>query len=275
MTPLTSLFCQPQHLPSVPEVVRELMDSFNEPDPDLLNIANQISRDPVITARLLGLANAARFGGGRVITSVREACIRLGLGTVRNLVLACGLTQSVSAVPGIHLGHYWHQVFTVAELAKRLARQGGGNGDLAFTTGLLHALGQLVLHLALPAAALQTLQQETVRSGDVAAQRHLLGYDYALVGAELAQRWKLPAHLVEAIRDHLQPLATQPANQEACIVHLALWLSSLTDALPDDPVENWPAPVAIQCGVSWPDLATVWQLYHLDGHGLASLLNGG
>ena len=275
MTPLVSLFSQPRHLPSVPEVVHELLDTFNQADPDLLVIASKISCDPVITARLLGLANAARFGNGRVITSVREACIRLGLATVRNLVLACGLTQSVSAVPGIQLTHYWNQVFTVAELAKRLARRGNDSGDLAYTAGLLHALGRLVLHLGLPLGELQKLMRDSERDGELNAQHRLLGYTYATVGAELAQRWKLPPHLVSAIGEHLQPLQSTVINRDACIVHLALWLATQPTKIADvqqTPPADWPLHTAHQVSLERRDVADIWLRFQLEGHGLASLL---
>ncbi len=119
---------KPQNLPNVPEVMRELVQTFNEKEPDILLIAKKINKDPVISAKLLRLANSAKFGGSRQVATVNEAVVRLGVDVVRNMVLACGLTGSINAVPGIDLKHFWGKVFDVAELARRLAKLKGMKG---------------------------------------------------------------------------------------------------------------------------------------------------
>lgn len=93
---MTELLSKPQNLPSVPEVVRELIQSFNEPEPILL-IAGKVAKDPVLSAKLLRLANSAKFGCSRQIATV--AAVRLGTDSVRNMVLACSLTSSLKTVP--------------------------------------------------------------------------------------------------------------------------------------------------------------------------------
>ena len=106
MPTIAALLAQPQNLPNVPEVVRALIQTFHHPSPDLMLIAHQVAKDPVISAKLLRLANAAQFGNCRQIATVKEAVIRLGTETIRNMVLACGLTDSLKRVPGIELHHF-------------------------------------------------------------------------------------------------------------------------------------------------------------------------
>ena len=150
MPTIDSLLAEPKLLPQIPEVMRDLIQTFNEKDPDLLKISKLINKDPVISAKLLRLANSAKFGSSRQIGTVNEAAVRLGLAMVRNMVLACGLTESVTAVPGIDLKHFWGCVFNVAELARRLAVKKGMKGDEVFTCALLYDLGRLVMHVGLP-----------------------------------------------------------------------------------------------------------------------------
>ncbi len=57
MPSINELLSQSQNLPNIPEVVRELIQTFNQPDPDLLDVANKVSKDPVISVKLLRLAN--------------------------------------------------------------------------------------------------------------------------------------------------------------------------------------------------------------------------
>ncbi|MGL5975855.1 MAG: HDOD domain-containing protein, partial [Aeromonas sobria] len=150
MPTIDSLLAEPKLLPQIPEVMRDLIQTFNEKDPDLLKISKLINKDPVISAKLLRLANSAKFGSSRQVATVNEAAVRLGLAMVRNMVLACGLTESVKAVPGINLQHFWGCVFNVAELARRLAVKKGMKGEEVFTCALLHDLGRLIMHVGLP-----------------------------------------------------------------------------------------------------------------------------
>ena len=132
MPTIAALLAQPQNLPNVPEVVRALIQTFHQPSPDLMLIAHQVAKDPVISAKLLRLANAAQFGNCRQIATVKEAVIRLGTETIRNMVLACGLTDSLKRVPGIELHHFWGKVFDVATLSKQLARRAGAGSEEIF-----------------------------------------------------------------------------------------------------------------------------------------------
>ena len=100
MPTIAALLAQPQNLPNVPEVVRALIQTFHQPSPDLMLIAHQVAKDPVISAKLLRLANAAQFGNCRQIATVKEAVIRLGTETIRNMV-ASGL--GVSVLPALAL----------------------------------------------------------------------------------------------------------------------------------------------------------------------------
>jgi HD-like signal output (HDOD) protein len=89
---LSRIFNGATKLPSVPKLVQELIESFQDEDAKIDDIAEKLAKDPVLTAKMLRMANSAQFGGRRKIASVNDAVILLGLNSLRSLVMASGVT---------------------------------------------------------------------------------------------------------------------------------------------------------------------------------------
>ena len=272
MPTIAALISQPKNLPNVPEVVRELIQTFHQPAPDLILIAHQVAKDPVISAKLLRLANAAQFGNSRQIATVKEAAIRLGTETIRNMVLACGLTDSLKRVPGIELHHFWGKVFDVATLSKQLARRAGERSDEVFTCGLLYDLGRLIMHLSLDPAEVNRICELEQLLGRIHAERTVVGFNYAELGAEVAHHWCFPLSICEAIRYHPTPLDGETFSNSAALIHLAMALSSLPEVPSEEP-ECWPRDVAARLGLDWAACCEELYLCRQNGHGFSALLN--
>lgn len=96
---LEALFDKLHTLPTVPKVAQDLIRQFDDPQTDIDTLAHSIERDPVIAAKVLRLANSARFHGLRDSTSVEDAAMRLGFNTLRTLVLASAMTGAFRAGP--------------------------------------------------------------------------------------------------------------------------------------------------------------------------------
>jgi putative nucleotidyltransferase with HDIG domain len=271
MTSMNALLIHSQPLPSIPEVVRELIHTFHDPDPDLLFIAHQINKDPVISAQLLRLSNAAQFGCYRQVTTVREAAVRLGLDSVRNMVLACGLTGVLKQVPGIDLHHFWGKVFDVAALSKLLAEQGHFRAEEVFTCALLHDLGRLIMHLSLPQETVREISELEPRHGRAQAEQMVVGFTHAELGAKVASLWNFPISICEAIRQHMTPFAGDRFCHQAGFIHLALVLVSL-DSIPLEAPNLWPATVARALDLEWPVCRELLLQCRQQGHGFAALL---
>ncbi|MBL0668324.1 HDOD domain-containing protein [Aeromonas jandaei] len=271
MPTIDSLLAEPKLLPQIPEVMRDLIQTFNEKDPDLLKISKLINKDPVISAKLLRLANSAKFGSSRQIGTVNEAAVRLGLAMVRNMVLACGLTESVTAVPGIDLKHFWGCVFNVAELARRLAVKKGMKGDEVFTCALLYDLGRLVMHVGLPENTVHHIHDLELHKGRAKAEELVVGFNYAQVGAAMARYWKFPETISNAVEYHYNPMLAKEFSAEAGLIHLAIVLAAQSDVGEEAPPE-WPAKVAEKLGLSWVDCAAQFTALREQGNGYAGLL---
>lgn len=221
-----ALFDKPHALPTVPKVAQQLIHSFSRDDVGMDEIAEQLSADPVLSAKTLRLANSAYFHVSRRISTVDDALRMLGFVMVRNLVVGSELAGAFKAVPGLDLQQFWRHSLHTACGARWLAQHKGLNGDLTFTVGLVHGLGHLVLHAAVP----DKMKALAKTCHPLAAERAQLeqtelGYHHGAVGAELASRWKFPAEVSDPLRAAPDPLRSDPPSEIGALVHIAAWRS--------------------------------------------------
>ena len=128
---------------------------------------------------------------------------------------------------------------------------------LAFTIGMMHAIGQLVMHSGMAAEA--SALDKTVGPYEAArlqAERDAFGFDFAQVGAELANRWKFPDIFADTIRAFPDPAASNPASRMAGVVHLATWRTRAEELKlnPDELAATLPLAVAESLGLSADEL---------------------
>lgn len=250
---LDALFKQPQALPTVPKIVHELIESFNKEDISIEEIARKLAADPVLSARMLRLANSAYYHVSRSIGTVDDAMAMLGFVTVRTLVISSGLTSGFKNMPGLDLARFWRYSLNTAAVARWLAKHVHANGDLAFTVGLMHAIGELVMHAGMPESMLQVdkiAAPTDPRRLDI--EHASFGYDFSAVGAELARQWKFPPAFSEAIAGFAHPLDRTPFDTMAAIVHLASWRARAEDNKlnADEIAGTVPMAVCAKLGIS-------------------------
>jgi HD-like signal output (HDOD) protein len=230
---LDELFQNQHSLPSAPKVVEDLIGSFDDPNVSVDDVAKKLANDPVLSAKLLRLANSAYYHVSREIGTVEDAVKMLGFVTVRTLVISAGLVSGFKTVPGMDLRQFWRYNLHTAVGSKWLAKQARENMDIAFTIGMMHSIGQLVLHAALPDKA-QEIDAEcpALGHGRLAAERAELGYDFGDVGSLLSIRWKFPDVFSGTIRNAGDPLAETPPNRLAAVIHLAAWRARIEELAP-------------------------------------------
>jgi HD-like signal output (HDOD) protein len=188
-------------------------------------IEEVITLDPALTANLLRLANSAAFGARRGITSVRQAVVRLGVGSVLSLAVGASVQSRVDRpVPeyGLSSGQLWrHAVMSalVAEQSRRLCR-----ADLpqeAYTAALLHDIGKLIVARFLRPEVRDLLRhaREQGALSLVEAESEVLGVDHGEIGGLVAQHWALPDSIVQGIQHHHAP--ERGRSVVSHVVHLA------------------------------------------------------
>ena len=257
---IQSLIDQPSKLPTVPKVTQQLIESFSSEDSNRHQITEKISADPVLSAKLLRLANSAYFHMSRTIGTVEDALHMLGFVMVRNLVVGNGMVGAFRNIPGLDLQQFWRYSLNTACASRWLAMRADLNGDMAFTLGLLHALGQLQMHAVAPAEMLPLDKKLSVLdAGRAKLETEVLGFHYAQVSAELARVWNFPPELIEALRHIPDPLAPAELTQAAAVVHLGAWRARVDALQCSDEVitASYPADVARRLGLSsdWMQLS--------------------
>ncbi len=203
--------------------VRELMESDTA---SLDDIAEVILLDPVLTSKLLKLANSAVYRLPYQVDSVSKALLVLGKTQVYNLILSIGISSACSQIStsAIDLDRFWEQSVNAALIARYLANHLAlKQADRVYVAGLLHNIGELVVAQVNPELA-SSCEKYTTELKPWQLQQRVLGFTYASCGAELLNLWQLPDAIVE-------PLALQHNSQfearskEELIVYLSVRLA--------------------------------------------------
>ena len=221
---LNALLGQPVALPSLPRTVALLMNELAQREPSLRRLNLLFGSDPVLAARLLELANAPAHQLTRQVAGISEALVLLGSAPLQTLVSSATLGTAARAVPGINLQQFWRYSLHTAKLARSLAGVVFQNPTAAYTAGLLHGLGELLIHLGNPqkAQSMNTLVLPLdMRRGKI--EQRILGYSYSHVSAALAQRWLLPQVVVDALQYQAAPFENTAYEPLAGVTHLAAW----------------------------------------------------
>lgn len=212
-----------KQLPSLPAVVSELLASFGDDEVDIGQIARQIALDQGLTARVLRVANSSFYGLQRKVGTIHDAVAMLGFRAVRSMVLAVGVNAAFcfDQCPGFDGQAYLRRCVLVGLGARALAKFTGHNPELAFTAGILHDIGEMLLACNFPAHYVDVLAYRKKHDCFlVLAERDVLGMDHCEVGALLAETWHFPAALHEAIAEHHAP-ASATAASLANLIHIA------------------------------------------------------
>lgn len=237
----------PAHdLPALPAAVLELLDLFARDAVDTQSLAAKIALDPALSAKTLRLANSSFYGLARHVSSLGEAVGVLGLRTMRNVVTMAALQNGIPrpACEGFDFETFWRHAIAVAVAAKRLAHETGAEPETAFTAGLLHDMGRLVMVGAHPLLYAQVLAHADGRGHDLAERElQILGTHHAEVGALVAEHWRFPKAIVDAIDGH-HDLA--PASELTTLVALADQLVHVMETGP-----RADGPLCTACGQAW------------------------
>lgn len=200
-------------LPSVPSVYSELTAVISQPESSVLDVAAVVRRDMAMTAKVLQIVNSSFFTQGRVINSIEEAVVRLGMDRMKSLALAthafsCAGTEDLATRQ--FLEKEQRHALTIAHAAAKLVDE-KSTAEVTFLAGILHDVGKVVLRLNAPklAAEIQAVQDKDGLSLHTAEER-VLGVTHAEIGAYLVGIWGLSYPVVEAVAHHHHPERVRP-----------------------------------------------------------------
>jgi HD-like signal output (HDOD) protein len=198
---LNALLATPAILPSLPRAVALLMSELAHEEPNLRRVNQLFGTDPALAARLLEKANSDAFAGPRTVAGISEALALLGTADLRELVSTAPLGTASRSVPGLNLQQFWRYSLAAAKFARSLAGSVHHSQAAAYTAGLLHGIGELLIHQADPerVQSLNTLVAP-LDPRRAKLEGRIFGYCYNQVSAGLAERWQLPEAVVDALK---------------------------------------------------------------------------
>ncbi|MFH1672051.1 MAG: HDOD domain-containing protein [Pseudomonadota bacterium] len=214
-------------LPGLPATVFETVRLLGDPEVSLERVSESIELDQSMTSKILRLVNSPFYGVAGKISTIQQALVVLGFGTVRNAMLSLSVfdvfLRDGTAKGSFDLTGFWEHAVGTGVIAKVLA-QGLRlpDPDEFFIAGLLHDIGKIII--------IQFLQQEFAEILQLVDDRDLyireaetgvLGFDHSYVGSYLAKKWNMPVTLKEVIAFHHAPDAAREDPKKVSVVHLA------------------------------------------------------
>jgi putative nucleotidyltransferase with HDIG domain len=186
-------------VPSIPLVAAETLALLNRAEPDPKQVAKHIARDQQIAADVISFANSALFAGVMEVTNIPQAVARVGFARTRNLVLASSLRGLIfSGANRQRAEDLWHHSIACAGVASIIARNLREHPDDGYLAGLFHDVGKSIVLSLLEAA---TRKSEPCRPEFI---DHVVELYHEGVGVLVTTEWKLPQHVVNAIRKHTE-----------------------------------------------------------------------
>lgn len=148
---LDEVLARADALPTLPEAARFIISTIDDESTNADSLVVILNTDPAIVARILAAANSTAFGLSSRVESMREAILVLGLKEIRSITLATAVIarfnpRSAAFDPRM----LWRHSMGVATCARIIAEEIQYNAEAAFTAGLLHDIGQLLLFAVAP-----------------------------------------------------------------------------------------------------------------------------
>ncbi len=202
-----------KNLPTIPEIVFQVLRLIKDPSTSISEITRYIEEDPVITAKVLQVANSPLYRGTTEITSLNYAASRLGLAELEKIVLSLSLMKEIKGMTRQESRLFWRHCVSVALMAdvvnsfsKNPIESHDPAKDDLFVGGLLHDIGLLVLRHHFSAEYEQVIIIcEASDASLYETEKELLGTTHAEIGATLATNWNIPESVVAMIAFHHEP----------------------------------------------------------------------
>lgn len=225
-----------RNLPTPPIVFHQIQKVINDPNVSAEHIASILSEDPAMSVKVLKLTNSAFYGLSREVDSVKQAVVIVGLEAIKNLVLSASVLDMFKSdeIDQEYQERFWRHSLATAFCSRLLARKiitrGMVDPDSAFSAGLLHDVGKLVISCFLPDeyAKFKEEYEKDKESACFVIEDRTLGYNHAQIGGLLAEQWKIPSKLTDAITFHHHPQLSDSQDAIGYIVHIANYVAKMT-----------------------------------------------
>lgn len=233
-------------LPTLPSIIAELSRRMDDPKTSSEDLAQVIAQDQTISSKVLKLVNSPFYGFPGRIHTISQGIVILGFNAIKNLVLSTSVFEAFRGASSGDLFRtrdLWIHCASVAATARMLAAENAlGDPEEAFVAGLLHDIGKLLFWTTEPQAFEACLRKSiTSRIPLSQVERAVFGCTDADLGAALAESWRFPDSLRDAILWRETPRGAGPRRGLAAAVHCANVLCTALDH-PATPGATLPVP---------------------------------
>ncbi|MEZ6116621.1 MAG: GGDEF domain-containing protein [Pirellulaceae bacterium] len=202
-SPLLAEILRSKHLPSLPAVALQVVKLCRNEEVRVTDLAEIVSLEPALSAKLLHLANSARYSRGHKITTVPRACTVLGLKALKIMSLSFSLAESMHSkrrLTDFDYQTYWERSICTAVAGRNFARYTNqGDQEEAFFCGLVSRIGQLAMANAIPSEYGDVLVATRGAIPEAEQELAILGCCHNDVARELLHSWELPESLVNGV----------------------------------------------------------------------------
>jgi HD-like signal output (HDOD) protein len=243
-------------LPPAPKVLHTLQRLLATTDIALGDVAEVVTLEPGLSAKVVRMANSTHFGRGAHVEEIMEAIQRVGMNGVQELVTFAVASQLVGrplSIYGLDPQVMWARAVACAIAASSLAERSDSNRTEAYTAGLMHGLGLVVIDKH--ASRQWPPRRRRIASAgyplDYAPEeREWLGFSHAEAGAALLELWGFSEAVTTAVRYQLAPEEAPAHRQLSMILATARWARSLfcvpEENIPELPTEVWLAEAGVE-----------------------------
>lgn len=215
-----------RNLPTLPNVVMEIMRLCDDPNSNTREIAALIENDPVLTTKVLKLVNSSYFGLSKELYSVNQALVLIGYNNMKNLILSTSMLRMFNddkKVGSFSRQELWKHSIGVGIVARFLSKRYRlGNMEQAFVAGLIHDVGKVIIDWFFHdqfVTIINLVDQESCWIRE--AEQRVLRVTHEEIGSYLATRWHLPDVFRETIAYHHDPKSADQHQSLAAVVQVS------------------------------------------------------
>jgi HD-like signal output (HDOD) protein len=220
----SSLVDECSELASLPSIFMEISEVISDPRSSAVHVADVISKDTSLSAKLLKIVNSAYYNFPSKIDTISRAVTIIGSRQLSTLALGASVVRAFQGIPVslIDMESFWKHSITCGISARMIAGYKNiPNTERLFVAGLLRDMGRILLYKRIPDMMSKILiQARRTRKILRSAEVETLGFDHAYIGEILLKKWKLPLVLEQAVAHHHAPLKSS-FPMEVSIVHLS------------------------------------------------------
>lgn len=206
---LTTIIQKDVKLASLPEIFHQIIAAINDPKTSASHIANIVSKDTSLSAKLLRLVNSPYYGFRERIDTLSRALALVGTDKLANLALGITAVNAFKDIDSslFDMQSFWEHSIRCALAASWLASQIDSDMEESyFISGLLHDFGWLIMLKLYPDACKEVLHAKlTDNRTSYKIEKEMWGFNHAELGGMVLKEWDLPYNLVSGIMHHHSP----------------------------------------------------------------------